>query len=157
MRIPALVGATALVLSLAACGQTKDEPMNHEPMKDGSSSMSDHDMGKDDSMSDKGAMGATRSGTFSGLNGKKVAGTVKVSHGKVTLAGFSSDEGPDLHLYLAKGSDEADVQAGKSLGTVSYDTASQTFELEGVDAGDYDTVVVHCDKAKAVFGAAELS
>lgn len=154
MRITALVGATALALSLTACGQAKDEPMEHEPMKDGSSSMSDHDMGD---MSDKKDMGASRSGSFEGLNGKKVAGTVKVADGKVTLSGFSSDEGPDLYLYLAKGSDEADVAAGKSLGKVSYDEASQTFELDGVDAADYDTVVVHCDKAKAVFGAAELS
>jgi hypothetical protein len=155
MRITALVGATALALSLTACGQTEDEPTMHEPMKDGSSAMSDHGMGSDDSMGDM--MGASRSGTFAGLNGKKVSGTVKVGHGKVTLSGFSSDEGPDLHLYLAKGSDEAAVMAGKSLGTVSYDTAAQTFSLKGIDAAGYDTVVVHCDKAKAVFGAAELS
>ncbi|HUP98884.1 MAG TPA: DM13 domain-containing protein [Aeromicrobium sp.] len=161
MRITALVGATALALSLTACGQADDEPMKHEPMKNGSSSMSDHDMGRDmgksDDMSDMHNMGAPRSGTFAGLNGKKVAGTVKVGHGKVVLSGFSSDEGPDLYLYLAKGSDESDVMAGKSLGEVSYDEASQTFDLKGVDAAGYDTVVVHCDKAKAVFGAAELS
>jgi hypothetical protein len=123
---------------------------------DSSSTMTDNDMAKDD-MAKGDAMGAALSGTFAGLNGKKVAGTVKVADGKVVLSGFSSDEGPDLHLYLAKGDDEADVMAGKSLGKVSYDTAAQTFELNGVDAAGYDTVVVHCDKAKAVFGAAELS
>jgi hypothetical protein len=163
MRITALVGATALTLSLTACGQAKDEPVEHEPMSDGSSAMSDRDMGKSDSMGDMSDMsdmhdrGTTREGTFSGANGKKVAGTVKVSDGKLTLSGFSSDEGPDLHLYLAKGSDEAAVTAGTSLGEVSYNKASQTFDLKGIDAADYDTVVVHCDKAKAVFGAAELS
>jgi len=152
MRITALVGATALAFTLTACGQSTDEPMKDGPMKDGSSSMTDH---KDDAMGD--AMGDARAGTFAGLNGKKVAGTAKVADGKLVLSGFSSDEGPDLHLYLAKGSDEAAVAAGTSLGKVAYDDASQTFELEGVDAADYDTVVVHCDKAKAVFGAAELS
>jgi hypothetical protein len=116
--------------------------------------MTDHM--KDDGMDD-GAMGDAREGAFAGLNGKKVAGTATVADGKVTLTGFSSDEGPDLHLYLAKGSDEAAVTAGTRLGKVAYDDASQTFELTGVDAADYDTVVVHCDKAKAVFGAAELS
>jgi hypothetical protein len=153
MRITALVGATALAFTLTACGQSTEDPagspMNDGAMKDGSSSMTDHM--KDD------AMGATREGTFEGLNGKKVAGTVKVANGEVQLSGFSSDEGPDLHLYLAKGSDEAAVMAGATLGKVAYDDASQTFDLEGVDAADYDTVVVHCDKAKAVFGAAELS
>ena len=101
--------------------------------------------------------GASRTGSFAGLNGKKVAGTVTVADGKVTLSGFSSDEGPDLHLYLTNGDDEAAVTAGKTLGKVSYDSASQTFELGSIDAGTYDTVVVHCDKAKAVFGAAGLS
>lgn len=151
MRITAWVGATALAVTLTACGQSTDDSMD-DAMKD-SPSMTD-DM-KDDSMGD--AMGGAREGTFAGLNGKKVAGTAKVADGKVVLSGFSSDEGPDLHLYLAKGSDEAAVAAGTSLGKVSYDDASQSFALEGVDAADYDTVVVHCDKAKAVFGAAELS
>jgi hypothetical protein len=153
MRISAVVGATALAFTLTACGQSTEEPTDGG-MKDSmpSSAMTDHM--SDDSM---GAMSEERKGTFEGLNGKKVAGMVKVADGKVILSGFSSDEGPDLHLYLAKGSDEADVMAGKSLGKVSYDTASQSFELSGVDPDGYDTVVVHCDKAKAVFGAAELS
>jgi hypothetical protein len=154
MRISALVGAGVLALSLTACGQAKDEPMKHEPMKGGSSSTMDH--GTSDSMKGMDHMSAARSGTFAGLNGKKVAGTVKVADGKVVLAGFSSDEGPDLHLYLTKGTDEAAVQAGASLGKVAYDKAAQTFDLQGVNAEGYDNVVVHCDKAKAVFGAAEL-
>jgi len=159
MRITTLVGATALAFTLTACGQSTDDPMGGAmkdgAMKDGapSSSMTDHM--KDDAMGD--AMSGARQGTFEGLNGKQVAGMVKIANGKVELSGFSSDEGPDLHLYLAKGSDEAAVMAGATLGKVSYDDASQTFELKGVDAADYDTVVVHCDKAKAVFGAAELS
>ena len=151
MRITAWVGAAALAFTLTACGQSTEDPMGSA--KDGSSSMTDHM--KDDAMGD--AMGAAREGTFEGLNGKKVAGTVTVADGKVELSGFSSDEGPDLHLYVAKGSDEAAVMAGTRLGKVAYDDASQTFELNGVDTADYDTVVVHCDKAKAVFGAAELS
>jgi hypothetical protein len=154
MRITAWVGAAALAVSLTACGQSTDDSMDDamdDAMKD-SPSMTDHM--EDGSMDD--AMGDAREGTFEGLNGKKVAGTVTVADGKVELTGFSSDEGPDLHLYLAKGSDSADVVAGTRLGKVAYDDATQTFELEGADA-DYDTVVVHCDKAKVVFGAAELS
>ena len=154
MRITALVGASALAFTLAACGQSTDEPMD-DPMKDSTSASPMSDDMKDDSMGD--AKTDAREGTFSGLNGKKVAGTVTVADGKVELSGFSSDEGPDLHLYLTKGSDAAAVAAGTSLGKVAYDDASQTFELDGVNVADYDTVVVHCDKAKAVFGAAELS
>jgi hypothetical protein len=150
-RIVALAGATVLALALAACGSTKTEA----PAPDAapSAAMSDGAMKHEDGAMEKGA---SRTGTFAGLNGKKVAGTVTVAAGKVTLAGFSSDEGPDLHLYLTKGSDEAAVAAGKTLGAVSYDSDSQSFELGSIDAANYDTVVVHCDKAKAVFGAAVL-
>lgn len=146
-RVAALAGSAALALALAACGSPKAMAPADEP----SAAMSN-------SAPDGGAMkhedGMSRTGTFAGLNGKKVAGTATIADGKVTLSGFASDEGPDLHLYLTKGSDEAAVASGKTLGKVSYDAASQTFELGNIDASGYDTVVVHCDKAKAVFGAA---
>ncbi|WOX14794.1 DM13 domain-containing protein [Streptomyces sp. N50] len=100
---------------------------------------------------------ADRTGMFAGLNGKKVTGAAKVGGSGVTLSGFSSDEGPDLHVYLTNGTDEAAVSAGKQLGGVKFDEKSQTFALNGADAAMYSTVVIHCDKAKAVFGAAKLS
>jgi electron transfer DM13 len=75
----------------------------------------------------------------------------------VVLAGFSSDAGPDLHIYLTNGATESGVASGKQLGAISYDKASQTFSLGGVDPSRYTTVVIHCDKAKAVFGDASLS
>jgi hypothetical protein len=100
---------------------------------------------------------AARTGTFKGDNGKNVAGTVNISDGKVVLAGFSSDAGPDLHIYLTNGATESGVAAGKQLGAISYDQASQTFSLGGIDPSRYTTVVIHCDKAKAVFGDASLS
>lgn len=100
---------------------------------------------------------AARTGTFKGANGKHVAGTVMISGGKVMLSGFSSDAGPDLHIYLTDGAGESDVSSGKQLGNVAYDQASQTFSVAGVDPSKYSTVVIHCDKAKAVFGDASLS
>ncbi|GAA2056691.1 DM13 domain-containing protein [Leifsonia soli] len=100
---------------------------------------------------------ATLTGTFSGLNGKKVAGTVMISGDTIRLSGFSSDEGPDLHLYLTNGTDESAVAAGKEIMSVAHDKADQTFSLKGIDVSRYANVVVHCDKAKATFGAASLS
>lgn len=148
MRIKALLGAAALTLTLGACSAEEPAtPMNDAPMSDKTDSM----------MKDGDSAMMSRSGDFAGMNGKKVSGSATVKDGKLVLSGFSSDEGPDLHVYLAKGADEAAVMAGKNLGKVAYDKASQTFQLGGVDAGRYDTVVVHCDKAKAVFGAAGLS
>jgi hypothetical protein len=86
-----------------------------------------------------------------------VAGTVEVSDTEIVLSGYSSDEGPDLHVYLTNGTDEAAVAAGTEIDVVAFDVESQTFALDGVDVAGYDTVVIHCDKAKAVFGAAALA
>lgn len=140
MALKSLLGATILTLSLAACSATKDDAAEPAP-----------------SATTTQTTTASQSGTFGGLNGKHVSGSVSVADGSVVLAGFASDEGPDLHLYLTNGTDEAAVAAGKSLGKIAHNEESQTFSLDGIDAGAYDTVVVHCDKAKAVFGAAAVS
>ncbi|WP_144628391.1 DM13 domain-containing protein [Arthrobacter woluwensis] len=163
MRTKALVGAglLALALSLSACGGAGSTGSSGA----GSTSMPESSMsaagGSPSSMassmaSESSMAMAKHQGDFAGLNGKSVKGTVTVADGKVTLSGFSSDEGPDLHLYLASGTDEAAIGTGTQLGKVSFNTASQTFTLPA-GAGSSAYVVVHCDKAKAVFGAAKLS
>lgn len=139
-----LIGAMALALT-ACSGSGQDEAST-------SSMAASSSMPASSMASSTGS--TTMTGMFAGMNGKKVKGTVTVEDGMVKLSGFSSDEGPDLHLYLADGTTEAAVTAGTELGTVSFDTASQTFELPSGTMGQ--DVVVHCDKAKAVFGAAEL-
>lgn len=102
-------------------------------------------------------MSKARTGTFEGLNDKHVAGAVKIADGQVALSDFSTDPGPDLHVYLTNGTDENAVSAGKALGAVALDKPTQTFSTAGVDPSQYTTVVIHCDKAKAVFGAAALT
>ena len=157
MRITALVATATLAVALTACGQSEDDPMDGA-MTGSTPSMSD-DMTKDDAMGDDmaGDMKGARKGSFEGVSGKTVTGAVAIADGKVQLTGFSSDQAPDLHLYLANGSDHAAVMAGRSLGEVNPADATQSFALDGVDPADYDTVVIHCDKAKAVYGAAKLS
>lgn len=143
MRTTALAATAALVLalSLSACSSPgADSGTKPEP-----------------SMSQSASMGMERTGDFAGLNDKTVKGSVSVSDGMLVLSDFSSDEGPDLHVYLTKGTDEAAVSAGVMVDAVSFDTASQTFTLKDVDVAGYTYVVIHCDKAKAVFGAAKLS
>ncbi|MDA3101300.1 DM13 domain-containing protein, partial [Staphylococcus pseudintermedius] len=39
---------------------------------------------------------------------------------------------------------------------VKYNEATQTFDLKDVNAADYDTVTIYCDKAHVIFGSAEL-
>jgi len=143
MRKTPLAGVAVLALSLllTACSGTDDTSPSASPTS--SSTMQSPEA-------------SARAGTFSGLNDKTVAGSVEVTDTEVTLSGFSSDEGPDLHVYLTNGTDEAAVAAGAEIDKVAFDQASQSFALDGTDATGYDTVVIHCDKAKAVFGAAAL-
>ena len=142
----AATAALALALTLSACSS----PSTNETMTPESSMSQTPDSGTAMTMTEM-------TGEFMGLNDKTVSGTVTVTDDEITLAGFSSDEGPDLHVYLTNGTDEAAVSAGMLVDAVSFDTASQTFMLDGVDTSKYTYVVIHCDKAKAVFGAAELS
>ena len=168
MRAKALAttGLVALALTLSACGSgagADDDADDMAPAAESTQSedmatedMQSDDMQDDDMQDDMQDDAAARHGTFAGLNDKAVEGAVTVEDGTVTLSGFSSDEGPDLHLYLAAGTDEAAVDAGTELGEVAFDEASQTFSLDGVDVEGFTDVVVHCDKANAVFGAATL-
>ncbi|MET7568417.1 DM13 domain-containing protein [Streptomyces sp. NPDC005492] len=146
MRKIGFAGAALVAISftLTACGGSD----NGDSTSKAAASMS---------ASPQAAKAADSTGMFAGLNGKKVSGSAQVSGSGVTLSGFSSDEGPDLHVYLTNGTDEAAVSAGKEIGAVKFDKASQMFALNGADAAAYSTVVIHCDKAKAVFGAAKLS
>ncbi|WP_292786295.1 MULTISPECIES: DM13 domain-containing protein [unclassified Microbacterium] len=144
----ATTAALGLALTLAACSP-QDAADTSAPSSSASQSTAESDATTADT--------TAKSGEFAGLNGKKVAGMVSVSDTEVMLSEFSSDEGPDLHVYLTDGTDEAAIASGMLVDAVSYDTATQTFTLDGVDAEDYSHVVIYCDKAKAVFGAAELS
>src|SRR5271156_871081 len=125
MRSMALKGAAVITmaLSLAACGSSK-EASSGPAMSQTTSAMSE-------SMSPPAA--STRTGTFAGANDKHVAGTVAVTGSQIVLSGFSSDAGPDLHIYLTNGADENAVAAGKEVGNVAFDKAPQTFSTNGVD------------------------
>lgn len=161
MRAKALAttGLVALALTLTACG-ADDGAGSGDMTPAATESMQSDDMQSDDMQSDgMSAEPMAHHGTFAGMNDKSVEGTVTVEDGTVTLSGFSSDEGPDLHLYLANGTDEAAVAAGVELGEVAFDEAEQTFTLDdlgGMGVEDYTDVVVHCDQAEDVFGAATL-
>jgi hypothetical protein len=145
MRKTALTGAAILALSLmlSACSAAGTDSTTTEPAA------------PEASQSETEAV--TRTGDFEGSGDKSVAGSVTVSDSEIVLSGYSSDEGPDLHVYLTNGAEEADIAAGMQIETVAFDEASQTFTLDGVNVADYDTVVIYCDKVKAVFGSASLS
>lgn len=139
----------ALVASLAACSSTGSNAA-------GTSGSSDTSASAAAAPATSSAAG-TLTGTFAGANGKKVAGTVTITGDTLKLSGFSSDQGPDLHVYLANGTTESEATAGVEISTVAWNKADQTFTLpSGTDASSFSDVVIHCDKALAVFGAAPI-
>ena len=149
MQMKALLVGT--VAALAAAGTLTACGSNSSPSSTAPSTAPSQTTGT-------GSNAASRTGTFSGRNGKNVAGTATISGSTLTLTGYSSDQGPDLHVYLANGTTESDFASGVEISKVAYNQASQTFTLpSGTNGSSYSYVVIHCDKAKAVFGAASLS
>lgn len=148
MRKIALAATAAVTLALVLSACTSPAATEDTTPSTSMSQSTEHDAAD---------TSTAMTGEFMGLNEKKVSGSVTVTDDEVALSGFSSDEGPDLHVYLTNGTDEAAVSEGMLVDAVSFDTATQTFTLDGVDTSEYSYVVIHCDKAKAVFGAAELS
>ncbi|BFH12484.1 DM13 domain-containing protein [Paenibacillus melissococcoides] len=95
-----------------------------------------------------------KKGVLTGTGNEKSEGDVEIKDGKVMLTNFKTTKGPDLHIYLTKGKD---VQTGKKLGKIDVDKSEQTFDLNGADLSEYNSVVIYCDKAHVIFGAADIS
>ncbi|GBG97306.1 DM13 domain-containing protein [Lactococcus termiticola] len=132
--------AAAAVLVLAGCSAKSDN-------KTASSSSSS---AKTEMMSS-----TSMSGTFAGMNGKNVSGNVTVENGEIKLSNFKTDEGPDLHVYLAK---DGDVKSGAVDAKIDLKAENQTIKIpEGVDASKYNSVLIYCDKAHVTFGEAKLT
>lgn len=157
-RTTSLLAATAVValgLSLTGC-----TPAAHE-MRDASSPAAATPMREmtpsDAPMTAAPAVGTVRHGSLAGDGGKTVTGTVTIDANTVEIAGFHSDDAPDLHFYLANGTDDAAATAGIEIGSVSSQ-ATQTITLPaGTATSMYTTLIVRCDKAKVVYGSAPLS
>lgn len=98
-----------------------------------------------------------KSGTLAGI-GHTVSGTVTIyksaSSKTVVLDPFSSQNGPDLKVYLSK-----DINASSyiSLGALKSTSGKQSYEIPGnPDVTDYNYVMVWCEQFTVVFGRAEI-
>jgi Electron transfer DM13 len=106
---------------------------------------------------DPGQSTLLKQGTLAGV-GHTVSGTVKVygEGGKQTLVldPFSSQNGPDLKIYLS-----TDEKATKyvSLGSLKSITGKQSYEISGMpDLAEYKFVLVWCQQFSVLFAKAEL-
>jgi hypothetical protein len=97
-------------------------------------------------------------GTFSGVGSEKVSGQAKVylQRGKLFLAleNFSTDNGPDLKVYLS----QADVPNNFiKLGDLKSTKGNQIYDITGMpDFTKYKYALIHCERFNHLYGRAEL-
>ena len=107
---------------------------------------------------DPGQATLLKQGTLMGV-GHSVSGTAKVydENGKktVVLDPFSSQNGPDLKIYLSK---DENASQYISLGAMKSTTGKQSYEITGMpDLAEYKFVLVWCQQFSVLFGKAELN
>jgi Electron transfer DM13 len=106
---------------------------------------------------DTGQATLLKQGTLMGV-GHSVSGTAKAydENGKktVVLDPFSSQNGPDLKIYLSK---DENASQYINLGAMKSTTGKQSYEVTGMpDLAEYKFVLVWCEQFSVLFGKAEL-
>jgi Electron transfer DM13 len=97
-------------------------------------------------------------GNFSSRGGYSVSGSAKLFDNagvrSIRLENFSSSNGPDLKVYLAK-----DINAASfiNLGNLKSISGNQNYALTGMpDLAQYKYVLIWCQQFGVGFGTAEL-
>jgi electron transfer DM13 len=80
------------------------------------------------------------------------------------LTDFSTSNGPDVHVVLARGDDKTltqEIVTGQldnvELGVLKGNQGEQNYDLPAsVDLKKYNAVVIYCERFHAVFGVARL-
>jgi len=106
---------------------------------------------------DPGQATLLKQGTWMGV-GHSVSGTAKIyeENGKktVVLDPFSSQNGPDLKIYLSK---DENASQYINLGAMKSTMGKQSYEITGMpDLAEYKFVLVWCQQFSVLFGKAEL-
>jgi len=108
---------------------------------------------------------AERRGTFISREHSTsgTAGLYRLSDGRrvLRLEGLHTSNGPALFVYLsanpANGPEGAFDDSYHDLGELKGNIGSQNYEIPAdVDPGQYQSVVIWCDRFDAAFGAADL-
>jgi hypothetical protein len=80
------------------------------------------------------------------------------------LSDFTTSNGPDVHVLLAKAEDKTLVQEivkgnldSVELGTLKGNQGDQNYDLPATaDLNQYQAVVIYCERFHAIFGVAKL-
>ena len=98
------------------------------------------------------------SGNFMGQGGKKASGKAQIYLDSnkyfLKLSDFSSDNGPDLRVYLSKA---AAPSEHISLGSLKSTRGNEVYEISiPPDFMQYRFVLIHCEQYNHRYGSAEL-
>jgi hypothetical protein len=98
-----------------------------------------------------------RDGMFMGV-GHSVSGTAAIYEKDgmhyVVLEPFSSQNGPDLKIYLSK---DQSIDSYINLGAMKSTTGKQSYVIpDNTNIADYDHVLVWCQQFSVLFGKAEM-
>jgi len=98
-------------------------------------------------------------GSLSGNMNYKVSGVAKVIEDNgaksVRLENFSSSNGPDLKVYLAK---EANAASFINLGNLKSTNGNQNYAISGmINITEYKYVLIWCQQFGVRFGSAQVN
>lgn len=100
-----------------------------------------------------------RAGTFMGATGHTVSGTsaLYLSEGNnvLYLSPFSSQNGPDLKVYLSK---DQNASSYVNLGKLKSTTGMQSYAIpSNVNIEEYPYALVWCQQFSVLFGKAQMN
>ncbi|WAC13437.1 DM13 domain-containing protein [Dyadobacter pollutisoli] len=98
-------------------------------------------------------------GSFTGVGGESVSGTARIITAdqkySLVLDQFSTNNGPDLHVYLSK---QATPKDFIDLGSLKSTRGTQVYEINGKpDFTEYKYALIHCQQFNHLFGSALLT
>lgn len=140
MRALGMVMVVGFALAACGTGDKEAEMMKEEDMKT--------------EMKDTTAMMKNMSGMLSSEGDHETKGMVEIKDNMLMLSDFMTANGPDVHVWLSKDNDMAQAF---DVAKLDLGVSEQSFDISMVPMSDYNTVIIYCNDAQAVFGSATLS
>jgi hypothetical protein len=102
-----------------------------------------------------------RSGTFEGVSGYNVEGTVVLDSGSGNAVSlelqddFKSSRGPGIYIYLTNNG--TSIEGGVEIGKLRSPTGADSYSIPGgIKLDQYDQVLIYCKPFGVPFGVADL-
>ncbi len=147
--------------------EEKEEAMKEAMLKDPPKEMTQEEKSKEISMvASLGGANTIKTGLFEDRI-HKASGNIKIiekdgEYFAVLSEDFSTDAGPDLHLFLAQNpnpKNSEQIHSGEyvDLGSLKSTKGTQTYKIPKEMVDKFNSAVVYCKPFKVVFSISKLS